>query len=93
MTPHRHLLDPRNLARVRTQVWFAEMALQAMKAEVVCPGEQPTVAIDRASQAEEVLGPIVRLLALAQVHLSDRIDDATVSRPEPVGQTGSGGPR
>lgn len=74
------VLDPRNLARVRTQVWFAEMALQGMQVEA---GEH----------AEPLLGPIIRLLALAQIHLSDRIDDAGVRRVEPLGSTGSGGPR
>lgn len=69
-------LDPRNLARVRTQVWFAEMALKSLLAEAA--------AADPLAQAatEDLLIPIVHLLELAQVKLSDRIDDATVVRFE-----------
>jgi hypothetical protein len=69
-------IDPRDLARVRTQVWFAEMALQALKAEA--PAEAAT-------EAELVLGPIVRLLALAEIKLSEVIDAGTVRRVEPPG--------
>jgi hypothetical protein len=66
----RPMLDPRNLARVRTQVWFAEMALKSLLAEAA--------AADPLAQAEteDLLIPIVHLLELAQIKLSDRIDDA-----------------
>jgi hypothetical protein len=69
-------VDFRNLARVRTQVWFAEMALKSLLAEAA--------AADPLGQAatEDLLIPIVHLLELAQVKLSDRIDDAVVARPE-----------
>jgi hypothetical protein len=72
-------LDPRNLARVRTQVWFAATALQGMKTEA-------GTSVEGAVQAEEALGPIIRLLELAQVKLSDAIDDpllvGQVRRPD-----------
>ena len=72
--PVSRWVDPRNLARVRTQVWFAEMALEALK---------PDAPAGLATEAEERLGPIVRLLALAEIKLSELIDGAVVATPPP----------
>ena len=79
-------VDPRNLARVRTQVWFAS---QALKGLVYASG-------DAALALDEMLGPTVRLLDLAQIKLSDLIDGGQVvpaGEVAPAGETGSGGPR
>lgn len=68
-------VDPRNLARVRTQVWFASQALKGM---VASSGDAYLV-------LDEMLGPTVRLLDLAQIKLSDLIDQGQVvpAQPEP----------
>ena len=67
--------DPRNLARVRTQVWFASEALKGM---VYASG-------DAAPALDEALAPVVHLLDLAQVKLSDMIDAAAATgKPEGV---------
>jgi hypothetical protein len=64
--PSRTLkIDPRNLARIRTQVWFAEMALKAMMVEAMV-------------EPDTTLTHIVHLLELAEIKLSDMIDQGQV---------------
>ena len=70
-------VDPRNLARVRTQVWFASQALKGM---VASSGDAYLV-------LDEMLGPTVRLLDLAQIKLSDLIEE----RPAEAGQAEQAG--
>lgn len=65
-------LDPRNLARIRTQVWFADMAMKSLLAEAAAADPLAL------GETEDLLAPVIHLLELAQIKLSDCIDGGQI---------------